>query len=53
MVVEEALGADRPCVGSGVGGLDDDVQDVRRDGGVEPRDDALIDLGPLNISEHH
>ena len=29
------------------------MQDVVGDGGVEPRHNALIDLGPLDVIEHH
>lgn len=52
-VVEEDVGYDRPCTFNGVGGLDDDLEGVLGDGGVQPRHDTLIDLCSLDVLDHH
>jgi hypothetical protein len=51
-VVEEELVDGVPQRRGGVGGLHDGVEDVGGDGGVEPRDDALIDLRPGVVDLH-
>ena len=52
-VVAEEVGDDGPSVGGGVGGLDDDLENVLGDGGVQPGDYALVDLSPLDVAESH
>lgn len=51
-VVEELRADGGPDVEGGIVGLDDGSEEVGGEGGVEPGDDADIDLGPLGVTKH-